>query len=335
VCEESDVHPILRACADQRLGVFTAAQARGAGYRPDEVRTACSSGRWVRIRRGVYVTATDLAEVEGRGGRHAIDCWAALAFLDRPGTVVSHGSAARLWGWPVRRDLNPVVRLTDPEQWRRGTDYLVNRAPLPAADRTTRRRLPITAAARTLVDCAREWDLADAVVAMDAALLRGHTTDGELSRAARRWPGASRAARAISLADGRAESPLETRGRLLVVGSGLPVFEPQVEIHSRGQLLGVVDGWYDDAAVAIEFDGRLKYTDPWRGRAPGQVLWDEKRREDELRALGIRFLRVADADLGSRWRVQESRLRVLLATPGPAAPAFTVVRRTRGLERAG
>jgi predicted transcriptional regulator of viral defense system len=330
------VHPTLRTCADRRLGVFTAIEARAAGYRPDEVRHACSSGRWVRLRRGVYVSAADLAQVERRGGRHALDCVAALAFLGRPRTAVSHSSAARLWGWPVRRDLDPAVRLTDPDQWRRGSGYLMNRAPLPAAHRVTRSRLPTTSAARTLVDCAREWDLEDTVVAMDAALLRGHTSAEDLrltAAAARRWPGASRAARAISLADGRAESPLETRGRLRVLGAGLPVFEPQVEIHAGGRLKAVVDGWYDDEAVAVEFDGRLKYTDPWRDRSPGQVLWDEKRREDELRALGIRFLRLASDDLGSRWTVHEDRLRNLLDVPGPASRPFTVVRRRLGLRR--
>ncbi|WP_222264892.1 hypothetical protein [Modestobacter marinus] len=122
---------------------------------------------------------------------------------------------------------------------------------------------------------------------MDAALLFEHVTTGALVRAAaaaQRWPGASRAVRAVTLADGRAESPLETRGRLRVVGSGLPVFQPQVEIRAGRQLLAVVDGWYDDAALAVEFDGQLKCTAPWRDRTPAQVVWDEKRREDELRA---------------------------------------------------
>ena len=45
-------------------------------------------------------------------------------------------------------------------------------------------------AARTLVDCARGWPLEDAVVAMDAALLRGSTDAARLGEAvsrAQRW----------------------------------------------------------------------------------------------------------------------------------------------------
>jgi predicted transcriptional regulator of viral defense system len=330
------VHPVLRTAADRRLGVFTAADARAVGYRADEVRLACSSGRWVRLRRGVYITADDLTTAEKRGIRHAIDALAVLVFLNRRDAVVSHSSAARVWGWPLRRDLDRTVRLTDEQQWRRGTGYLLTRAPLPAGHRTSRGRVPVTSAARTLVDCAREWPFEDSVVAMDNALLRRHTDVAELREVialAHHWPGVVRAARAVSLADGRAESPLETRGRLRIVGAGIPAPELQVEIRVHSRLLAVVDGWYEHAAVAVEFDGRLKYTDPWRDRSPGQVLWDEKRREDELRALGIRFIRLTDDDLRQRWAVQEQRLRELLAGAGPAVRRFTALPRARGVPR--
>ncbi len=320
------------------MGAFTAAEAHRAGYPDSEIRSAVSAGRWVRLRRGVYVTAEDLAALEERGHRHAVDCLAVLAMLRRRDAVVSHSSAARLRGWPRRRDLASTVRLTDPVQWRRGEGYLLTRAPLPPADRTSRGGVPMTSPARTLVDCAREWPLEDAVVAMDAALLLGHTTPAGLAgavAAAHHWPGAPRAARAVSLADGRAESPLETRGRLRVVGSGLPVPALQVEIRRAGSLLAVVDGWYEDAAVAVEFDGRLKYTDPWRGRSPAQVLWDEKRREDTLRGLGIRFVRITDEDVERRWTAVSARLHALLAQLGPAVRAFTATPRRAGISRAG
>ena len=68
-----------------------------------------------------------------------------------------------------------------------------------------------------LVDCAREWDLESSVFALDAALLAQVTTPAALTGALDRcayWPGAPRARRAFSLSDGRAESPLESRGRL-------------------------------------------------------------------------------------------------------------------------
>ena len=176
------------------------------------------------------------------------------------------------------------------------------------------------------------------VVALDAALLAEHVTPEQLRQAtatAARWAGARRAVRAVELADGRAESPLETRGRLRIIGAGLPTPELQVEIRVGGRLVAVVDGWFDDAAVAVEFDGRVKYTDPWRDRSPGQVLWEEKRREDALRALDVRVVRIADADVGPAWPATEQRLRHLTSTPGPMERRFTAQPRMRGLRRSG
>ena len=99
--------------------------------------------------------------------------------------------------------------------------------------------------------------------------------------------------RAVALADGRAESWLETCGRLTFAALGLPPFVPQVELWADDRLLKVADGWYPDAAVAIEFDGRVKYRRPRYGATPEDVLWKEKRSEDLLRSLGVRFVRAA------------------------------------------
>jgi len=99
--------------------------------------------------------------------------------------------------------------------------------------------------------------------------------------------------------------------------------------------VGVADAWFDAAAIAIEFDGGVKYTDPWRGRTPERVLWEEKRREDEMRALDIRVVRLADADVGPGWPRVERRLRELLAVPGPAVRRFAATPRIRGVRRTG
>jgi hypothetical protein len=104
------------------------------------------------MRRGVYVTRVHF---EPTSRRHPLDCLALLSELQRPNAVVSHASAARLWGVPVRRDLLRPWRLTDPTAWRRGRDFLMTQAPLRAEDVVIRRSLRLTSPARTLVDCAR------------------------------------------------------------------------------------------------------------------------------------------------------------------------------------
>jgi hypothetical protein len=332
------VHPLLRAAAERQHGVFTAADARRAGYEHPEIRHLCASGRWHRLRRGVYVAAEELARAEDGGRRYQLDCLAVLLALGRPTAAISHLSAARLNGLTFPRQPDSDVRLTDPEHGRRGRGFRMTRAPLDASEIAAHGAFRLTTAARTLIDCAREAPLEDAVVAMDAALLGTKVTPRELRDAAaraRHWPGGPRAERAVGLADGRAESPLESRGRMRILGSGLPAPELQVEIRTHGRLVAVVDAWFDDVAIAVEFDGRVKYADPWRGRTPEQVLWEEKRREDELRALDIAVVRVADADLGAGWLRVEDSLRRLRARPIPPGRRFTATPRLRGVPRAG
>jgi hypothetical protein len=286
----------------------------------------------------VYITPADIAASQAEGRRHRLDCLAVLLELRRPTVAASHASAAHLWGFLVRRQRLTTVRLTDPTLSRKGRGYVVTQAPLRPADVVRNGPLRWTSAARTLLDCAREWDVDDAVVALDAALRSGATTSAELrgaTEALRGWPRVRRAVRAVDLADGRAESPLETRGRLRLVGAGFTPTELQVEIRSSSRLIGVVDAWFDEAAVAVEFDGQVKYRDPWRNRSPEQVLWDEKRREDELRALDVRVVRIVDRDVDDEWARKEAHLRRLLAVPGPADRRFTATARPLGRQRAG
>ncbi|MGY1749366.1 type IV toxin-antitoxin system AbiEi family antitoxin domain-containing protein [Modestobacter sp. SYSU DS0511] len=324
------MHPVLRDAAGRQWGAFTAADVRRAGLDPSDVQSALRRGEWDRLRRGVYVERAVLQDAArwGDAARHRLDCAAVLLCLGgRP--AVSHASAARLASLVVPAGLPSLVQLTDEEQWRRGRGYTVMRARLPAHHLRADGPFRLTGPARTLVDCGREWALEDAVVAMDAALHSGVVTAAELRAAvldATHWYGIGGAARAAGLADGRAESPLETRGRLALLGSGLPAPELQVELHGPQGFVARVDAWYDDAAVAIEFDGRVKYEDPRGGRTPAQVLWEEKRREDAARDLGARFVRVAQADLGAGWPPVAERVRLLLATRLPDPRRFRVVR---------
>ena len=325
------MHPVLREAARAQWGAFTADDVRRAGLDVAAVQSALRRGEWVRLRRGVYTDPATIADAErwGLRARHRLDCAAVLLRLGgRP--AVSHTSAARLLGLLVPRDAPSEVTLTEEEQWRRGRGYAVMRARLPAHHVRDDGPFRLTGPARTLVDCARQWTLEEGVVAMDGALHAGLVTPGELRSAvleATHWSGIGRAAQAAGLADGRAESPLETRGRLRMLGSGLPVPELQVELRGRQGFVARVDAWFDDAALAVEFDGRVKYDDPSDGRSAGQVLWAEKRREDAVRDLDVRVLRIADADLGARWPEVAARLRALLAVPLLGHRRFTVVRR--------
>ena len=324
------MHPQVLAIADRQLGVFTAQDVLRAGLTVDDIRAELRSGRWVRLRKGVYTSADRMAAADERG-RHLLACVAVLLSLD-PGPVVSHASAATLHGVVVPSTAGSDVRLTDGEQWRTGRGYRVARARLPDEDVQAWLRFRVSTVARTLVDCAREWPLLASVVAMDAALYDQLLTRAELHAAvlsATHRPRISTAAQAFGLCDGRAESPLETKGRLRMVASGLPLPELQVELHDERGLIGRVDAWYEEAALAVEFDGRVKYEDP-RGRTPAQVAWEEKRREDRIRAVDVRVVRIVNEDFGPGWPRVVAGLRERLATRLAEPRRFRVVRREPG-----
>jgi hypothetical protein len=111
-----------------------------------------------------------------------------------------------------------------------------------------------------------------------------------------------------------------------MLAAGLPRPELQVEIHSAAGFIGRVDAWYEEAAVAIEFDGQVKYTDPLYASSPGKVLWEEKRREDAMRAVGVRVVRVVNEDLGSPWPRMAARIGALVAAPFVGPRHFHTVR---------
>jgi Transcriptional regulator, AbiEi antitoxin len=323
------MHPSLEAAARRRSGVFTVADARRAGYRRDEIRAAVVSGAWHRLRRGVYVPAEVwAASADDERARHLLAAIATLTVLGR-GPVLSHSSAARFHRIVLPRSVDSTVRLTHPDEWRTGKGYRIAAAALPPESVVGAGAFLATGVARTLVDCSREWRLADGVVAVDAALFDGLVRRPQLTAALLQqshWLGIGDAARVVGLADGRAESPLETRGRLALVQAGLPRPELQVELHGPRGFVARVDAWYEDAAVAVEFDGRVKYADPRGGRTPAEVAWDEKRREDLIRDLDVQVVRVVQADLPAVEGPAE-RLRTLLSRPLTGPRRFRVVRR--------
>jgi hypothetical protein len=320
--------------ARRRLGIFTTADLSERGVSGREILTAVRAGTWVRLRTGVFVSAADLAEVERTGRRPGLDALAVTTSLNRSSTVLSGATAAWIWGLPRPRTTSSPIHLTDPHRWRRGRGWLMTQASLPDDEVTQRGAYRVTTAARTVVDVARGWPEVHAVAAIDAALLRRLTTRDELERVLDRQtnvPGIPRAVRAVSLADGRSESWLETWGRLTFAALGLPPYVPQVELWVDGHLLKVADGWYPEAALAIEFDGRVKYRRPRYGRSAEDVLWQEKRSEDLLRSLGIRFVRAVADDLAAPGRPALDRLvRRHLAFEGPDPRDFREVPRPEG-----
>ncbi len=170
----------------------------------------------------------------------------------------------------------------------------------------------ITTPARTAYDIGRTHPPRQAIPILDA-LLRAtgiKTTDvGALAAAKRGARGVRRLWAAIELADAGAESPQETRLRLLLVGGGLPKPETQIEFYDEfGEAFIRVDMGWPGWKVAVEYDGVQHWTDR------RQRSWDIDRIA-LLEAMGWAVVRVS-AEMMTRPQIILERVRARLRAAG-------------------
>lgn len=283
-----------------------------AGYSDDELRRMRSAGRLVPLRPGAYAGADD-ERLSTPESRHLLAVLAALPQLG-PGAVVSHASAAVLHGLPLwATPLDRVHVTRNRRSGGRRSRYLhLHAAALDVDEVEVVGDVLVTSVARTIVDLARELPFEPALVPADAALHRELVTAIELQDAVERASnrrGNTAARRVVALADGGGQSPGETRSRVALMRAGVPVPRLQRAVHSRhGSLIGVVDFDWDAHATVGEFDGQVKYGRVLRpGQDPGEVVFDEKVREDALRDEGRKVVRWIWADL-QRFAVVVERL---------------------------
>jgi very-short-patch-repair endonuclease len=140
-----------------------------------------------------------------------------------------------------------------------------------------------------IVGTAQVLPFDEAVVVADSALRSGAVGPdefkGDLSSVTQR----PAVARVLRFADGRSESVGESLARVALDAAGIPTPELQRELVAAARTYRVDFYWPEHRTIG-EFDGRVKY-----GADPA-VLFDEKRREDELRALGLSFVRFGTAE---------------------------------------
>lgn len=264
-------------------------ELRRRGWAPTEIAAAVRRGELVRLVRGTYL--------KDPSAHHLIRAVAERS----PDFVVSHGSAALLHGMPIRPDGRRVHLTHDSGGPGRVQPHrVIHTGRLDREDHTMLDGLKVTTAPRTLVDLGRTSPFVEAVAAADHALRMGIVDPVDVLRAvkaAHHRPGMRAARRALAFADGRAESPGESRMRVAFDQLGLEPPALQVTIVGEsGRMLGRADAGHLEDNCLYEYDGRIKYTEPYVGDAH-TALMREKRREDAIRALGYILCRLTAQDL--------------------------------------
>jgi hypothetical protein len=175
--------------------------------------------------------------------------------------------------------------------------------------------VPVTTAARTAFDLGRRRGLTTAVIRLDALMQATSVKPTEVVPIADRHRGARGTVQlreALSLADAGAESPQETRTRLVLTSAGLRPQRTQIEVFDGfGGFVHRIDMGWDEWRVGVEYDGVQHWTDPdVRNR---DIDW-----QAEAEALGWRIVRVSSDMLRYRQATIVDRTRTALRAAGAA-----------------
>jgi very-short-patch-repair endonuclease len=248
---ELAIDATIARIAGLQYGVITFEQLLDAGLSQSGIIRRVKAGRLHRIHKGVYAV--------GHRGLSREGWWMAAVLACGEGAVLSHTSAAVLWGMRDRRDgpIHVTVPTIGGRARRQG--LRIHRSALPHGQTTFRARIPVTRSDRTLSD------------------LRRIAPAHEYRQALRR-------AEYLRLQTGthqpdRTRSELETRMFAICRRHRLPLPEVNIPV---GRF--TPDFVWPEHRVVVEVDG-------WDGHS-GPVAFEEDRARDvELRVLGWTVLR--------------------------------------------
>jgi hypothetical protein len=281
---------IARAVAASQDWLLTAAQAAECQLTPGELAGAVRRRELRRLYRGVYLFDPDL--VQDPPARLVYRA----ALLSEGDEACLYGvAAARTWqveGLPAVDDVIEVALIGGPSRGRtppsRGhaTDVdlppvVVRQIPVAPSELRIVDGLRVRDVGLSVVDAALDLDRGSALSVLDSALHRGLVSPDELAilvAAAKGRPGIAPLRQLADLADARAESPLESRIRLICVDGKLAPDVLQHRVYDvSGLLVAVGDlGWVlgRRRPLLAEADGKVHDLPAavYRDRRRGNVL---------------------------------------------------------------
>jgi hypothetical protein len=307
--------PLRLIC--ETSGFFTRAMARECGYNDKMVTAMVRARLWVRFRRGYY-TFGDIWTGLDETGRHLVRCRAVLhslgddVALSHVSGLTAHG--IETWGTPLGRV--HVTRL-DGDASRIEGDVIHHRGRVLDSEIVVVDGMRTLLPARCAVEYASSASSESALVAFNSTLhLRRCSREDLFEQFARvgTWPGMRHVHIPIRLASAKPESVGESRGFWMFWIAHLPIPEPQYQVfNTAGELRATCDWGWPELDTYGEFDGKLKdggLLQP--GQDPGEVVFAEKRREDDVREItGGTMIRLVWADF-DRPRVTIARLERVL-----------------------
>lgn len=269
------------ALASCQHGVVSTLQLKELGFSRRAIQHRIARGRLHPVMRGVY--AVGRRDLSRRGQ------WMAAVLGCGPLAILSHRSAAALWGIAPDSARMVEVSLRSSAPRRRPGVRVFRRPRLGNAEVTTHERIPTTTPVRTLVDLARVLSSAQIERAVNDADRLDLVDPESLADALEGYRGVPGVGPLREILDRRTfrltDSELERRFLGLVAAAGLPM--PLTQQHLNGFR---VDFLWPDLKLVVETDG-LRYH-----RTAGQQARDRMRDQSHL-AAGYTPLRFTHAQV--------------------------------------
>lgn len=234
---------------ERQHGVVAHSQLLELGLERSSISWRVKSGRLHTVRRGVYAVGRPELSRQGR--------WMAALLACGPGAVLSHGSAAALWGFGSEPRGLVEVSLPAGRRCRRPGIRAHRRASLRPGDLTEHEGIPVTSPVRTLIDQATRLPPARLERAVNEADKLERVAADALYRALDDYRGVPGVAPLRKLLDPLhfrlSDSELEQAMRPLAKAAGLPVPETKAWVNGYE-----VDFFWPELGLVVEADG-LRY----------------------------------------------------------------------------
>lgn len=271
----------LARLAARQHGLVSLDQLRALGYSERAVQQRFPTGRLHRVHQGVYAVGHPLLTRKGQYMAAVLACG--------PGAVLSHRSAAALWG--LRDDIRASIDVTAPNRRGRmpnGIDAHRDGS-IAQVDRTMLHGIRCTTVARTLLDLAGVVPVRELRKAVSEAEVLRVLDQTAVRRLIKRSRGRRGVARLRMLLDEihpqtkRTRSELERLFLRMCSRAALPDPEVNVSLDVDGARLEP-DFLWRDAGLIVEADSR-RYHDT------GSAFQHDRRREQRLLEAGWRIAR--------------------------------------------
>jgi very-short-patch-repair endonuclease len=289
----------LAQLAKKQYGVLSRQQLLSAGLSQRTIRRRLEAGRLRLLHRGVYA--------HGAGDINIRGTWLAAVLVIGEGAVLSHHSAAALWGLRSNRP-GPIEVSAGRARSRHG--IRVHEGGIHRDERTVVNGIPVTTVARTLFDLAEVTGERTVESAFEEADRLGLLQMRALEAVCARGHG-RRALRVIrplidaALKPETTRSPLEDRFLEFCREHDLP--QPQTNVLVLGY---EVDAHWPEQRLVVEADS-------WSFHHHRAAFERDRARDAAMQAEGYRALRVTSRRLEDEPKTLAAELRRLLADVPP------------------